>query len=199
MSKKHLAVILIFGALFAGVVVNGCFFWKNDTFDRCQLRLSSPQKTYAVGDTIILNFDIVKAGNCRVRLYEDRSKSLNISVMRMEGERPDPTDLTAAHRLPKASKDDVIEVIEFPPSGVFRVVIEGVVNRSEDGYVFNLGNFGKFKKNKLGIFALSGTWFPINPFLGDSFEYFTNDIRIEIYDEDELKNEGSSDSSDSAR
>jgi hypothetical protein len=183
-----LLVLVLVGVLALGYGMSILWFGWIGPYDRFypyELRVSSPKSAYAVGENIELNYEIRSKGRARIRLFKDRSKSLNLFVRSSHGNVADLED-NDFYQHPRPSRGGEIEVIRLDADNPFRMTVKGVITKDSErgGIILDFGEFGRFRKN-VGTCLIGGFWRPIHPEPFDSLEDFTNTIVVEFRDPQE--------------
>ncbi len=182
MSKSAKVILFLFLLLLVGLLLSEIWWNRYDRFHPYQLTLSSPKRSYVIGDTIELIYEIRSRSRGSIRLYKDRQKSLSIFLREACGSKPDlsDSDFYSYHKAPSA--DDEIEVIEIGPNKSFYLQVKGQIVASKDWrkIIFNFPEFGSFVKKYKENYMIGGFWLPINPAPEDSLEDHTNTILIKV-------------------
>lgn len=180
--------------LFIGVF--GSAYTENfDSFGFCKLSLSLPKTQYRVGDKIELSFEISSSRNLKIRLFDEKWKSLFLCVtvnghgrlgvheyeypvkssgpkftFRVKNDR----NITGAER---------IQEIDMDQNNPYRLNVQGVIliNRDNGNVVFDFSEFGKFEVlNQVTNCGIYGFWRPINPHPLDPLDDTTNVVEISV-------------------
>lgn len=189
MCKNILIVLIVL--LTIGQFIYGCDIAHEndyDSFGFCKLKLSVSKTEYVVGDTIELNFEIIPTKKKKIRLFEEKWKSLGLHVYLYNEGSAGPNHpiasmynfVTGERRITGLEK---IEEIEIDQDNPYRLTIKGAILRNkENGYiVFDFPDFGKLEiLRQASIYEIEGYWRPINPSPLDSLEDFTDRVKISI-------------------
>lgn len=168
---------------------------KHDSFGYCALKLALPKDQYSIGDRIELNFEIASSRKLKIRLFEEKWKSLFLCVTVNNKGRIGVSEYEYPVKSygPKFTffvKDDKritgtekIEVIDIDQNNPYRLNIQGVISKNEDtgNIVFDFSEFGRFEVlNQMIDCGIYGFWRPINPDPLDSLEDSTNIVKISV-------------------
>lgn len=150
-----------------------------DTFNRYELKLSTPNNRYSIGDKIELIFEVRSSTPGKIRIFEEKYKSLFLFIYQIKKYGP---ELTYEVKNDKnITGREKIETILIDRNKPYSLKINGNIlkNSTSDNIIFDFFEFGKFevveKKDK---YTIGGFWRPINPHPVDSFEDSTNMIEI---------------------
>lgn len=186
-------LLILTGALL--LAANLSYASDHDSFGYCKVKLSLPKTQYVVGDKIELNFEIAATRNLKIRLFEEKWKSLFLCVTVNNHERigVHEYEYPVTSLGPKFTwfvKDDKritgaekIETIDVSKNNSYRLNIQGVVSKNENtgNIVLDFLEFGKFEVlNQVANCGIYGFWRPINPDPLDSLEDTTNVVEISV-------------------
>jgi len=183
---KKLALLIIFllliGLLLAGTHIGLFPFLKRYDYFPRPLTVSSSKKTYALGDSIEVTYEIHSAKNDIIRLYKNRPQSLRLFLREASNNEVVISDSNFYSPRVEPSNNDEIEVFEIGPNKPYKLLIKGQIKRQveSDKVIFDFGKFGSFSKRLSKQYMVGGYWKPINPAPLDSLEDFTNKILIEL-------------------
>lgn len=198
MSLKRILIIIV-----AAILVLDCCQYISeahaadyDSFGFCKLRLSLPKTQYVVGDKIELNFEIASSQKLKIRLFEEKWKSLLLCVTVNNHGRIGHHEYEYPVKLVGPEfrwfvKDDKridgterIETIDIDRNNPYHLNIQGVISKNADAgnIVFDFSEFGKFEVlNQVTHCGIYGFWRPINPHPLDSLEDTANVVEISVY------------------
>jgi len=193
-----LLVTLMLIVLIPGQVIYDCdtaHAQDFDSFGFCKVELSVAKTEYTVGNKIELNFAIITTRNLKIRLFEEKWKSLFLCVTVNNHGRIGVNEYEYPVKSlgPKFTwfvKDDKritgtekIEIIDIDQNSPYRLNIQGVISKNEDtgNIILDFFEFGKFEVlNQVTNCGIYGFWRPINPYPLDSLEDTTNVVEISV-------------------
>ena len=172
--KRRLAAFAFCALLFCGAGRR-----EYDSFSGFTLSLSLPQNHYQAGDGLELQFVIHSEDVKPLRLFNEKWRSLFLSVM------PLPFEKEIGENQPSFqpySGRELLETVTVSPDQPYRLEIHGEVIQDEktERMIFDFRDFGKFEMRKAASYRISGHWFPVNPHPLDSLEDFTNPVILQV-------------------
>lgn len=168
-----------------------------DSFGNCKRGLVSANTRYKIGDSIELKFVISSNAPRKIRLFEEKQKSLFLSVS------PDPHLSFAVYGYNKVTKvsgqyfswyikndktlrsTETTDSITVDKDKPYILVVQGIIIKDVEtgNIIFDFGDFGKFEMLKPSeTYYINGFWRPIKPHPWDQLEDFTNKIKISVSD-----------------